>query len=130
MPRVDVKKTDMERNGGVKITAKDPKIMATLNNHAAIPQAFALQQNFPNPFNPTTTIRYDLPRAVRVSLKVYDILGREVVTLVDSRQDAGFKTVEWDGSAVPSGVYVYGFVAREVDGRTTFTAAQKMTLLK
>ena len=107
-----------------------PNIMLSLNSHAGVPRTFALQQNFPNPFNPTTTIRFDLPRAARVSLKIYDILGREVVTLIDGLQDAGFKSVGWDASALPSGVYVYGLVAREVEGKATFTAARKMILLK
>jgi len=120
----------MGRDGSVKITTKNPKIMLSLNSQPAIPRTFALQQNFPNPFNPTTTIRYDLPRAARISLKVYDILGREVITLIDGLQDAGFKSVGWDASAVPSGVYIYGFVAREVEGKTTFTDARKMILLK
>jgi len=127
---VNGKETDMGRDGSVKITTKNPKIMLSLNSQPAIPRTFALQQNFPNPFNPTTTIRYDLPRAARISLKVYDILGREVITLIDGLQDAGFKSVGWDASAVPSGVYIYGFVAREVEGKTTFTDARKMILLK
>jgi len=127
---VNGKETDMGRDGSVKITTKNPKIMLSLNSQPAIPRTFALQQNFPNPFNPTTTIRYDLPKAARISLKVYDILGREVITLIDGLQDAGFKSVGWDASAVPSGVYIYGFVAREVEGKTTFTDARKMILLK
>jgi len=127
---VNGKETDMGRDGSVKITTKDPKIMLSLNSETTIPRTFALQQNFPNPFNPTTTIRYDLPKAVRVSLKIYDILGREVVTLIDGPQDAGFKSVQWDASALPSGVYIYGLVAREVGGKTTFTDARKMILVK
>ena len=104
--------------------------MLDLNNHTATPKTFALLQNSPNPFNPTTSIRYDLPKAARVSLKVYDSLGRQVVTLIDGLQDAGFKSVGWDASALPSGVYIYGLVAREVDGKTTFTGARKMILVK
>jgi hypothetical protein len=76
------------------------------------PLHFALLQNYPNPFNPTTTIRYTLPFASRVELKVYDVLGREVRTLVAAVQAAGVYHVVWDGRdahglQVPSGVYFY-----------------------
>ena len=78
-----------------------------------IPESFELSQNFPNPFNPTTTIRYGLPQEERVTLKVYNILGEEVVTLVnDELKTAGFHVAVWDGrnsngQRVGSGVYLY-----------------------
>ncbi|MCH7520506.1 MAG: T9SS type A sorting domain-containing protein, partial [Candidatus Marinimicrobia bacterium] len=77
-----------------------------------LPKVFALQQNYPNPFNPSTQIRYDLPRAVPVTLTVYNILGRQVVTLVDELQAAGSYAVRWNGrdqqgKLVGTGVYVY-----------------------
>ncbi|MBI5471922.1 MAG: T9SS type A sorting domain-containing protein [Ignavibacteriae bacterium] len=83
-----------------------------------LPKTFALEQNYPNPFNPTTTIKYQIPNSNRqmgfgvsylgfVSLKVFDILGREVATLVNEVQGAGFKSVQWDASGVASGVYLY-----------------------
>jgi hypothetical protein len=79
--------------------------------YQVVPDAFALSQNFPNPFNPSTTIRYSLPKAERVTLKVYNLLGKEVVTLLDNEQkDAGYHVAIWNGrdaagKGVGSGVY-------------------------
>lgn len=75
-----------------------------------LPAEFRLEQNYPNPFNPQTTIRFEIPKMGFVSLKVYDVLGREVATLVNEVQDSGFRSVVFpakgdDGSHLPSGVY-------------------------
>lgn len=93
------------------------------------PREFSLAQNYPNPFNPTTTISYSLPSAVRVTLRVYDVLGQEVRTLVNELQGAGAHQAEWDGrsnsgNALPSGIYVYRINAG------TFTATRQMSLLR
>ncbi len=77
-----------------------------------IPDNFKLNQNFPNPFNPTTTIRYGLPKAAKVQLSIYDMLGRKIVTLVNEIEQAGFHHVDWNGktsngSQVSSGTYIY-----------------------
>ena len=72
-----------------------------------IPHEFALEQNYPNPFNPITTIRYQLPIASHVTLKILDLLGREVETVFDGMQDAGSKAVTWDASRYAAGVYFY-----------------------
>ena len=95
----------------------------------ALPTSFTLHQNFPNPFNPVTTIRYDLPKDNLVMLTVYDMLGRVVVQLVNTTQEAGFKLVQWDGSdsmgrSVSAGVYLYHIQAGE------FVQTKKMVLLK
>jgi hypothetical protein len=66
-----------------------------------------MAQNYPNPFNPVTTISYSLPVSGDVQLKVFDITGREVATLVNTRQNAGSYAVAWDGSASASGIYLY-----------------------
>jgi hypothetical protein len=89
-----------------------------------IPKVFALSQNYPNPFNPMTTIKYDLPKDARVTLTIYDLLGRRVATLVDEEQRAGYRSVAWNGANVASGVYLYRIQAGE------FTQTRRMLLLK
>jgi hypothetical protein len=75
---------------------------------------FALLQNYPNPFNPSTTITFELPKSSEVTLRVYDILGREVSVLVNERRDAGYHEVKFDGSGLSSGVYFYRIEAGSV----------------
>ncbi|MBT5873584.1 MAG: T9SS type A sorting domain-containing protein [Candidatus Latescibacteria bacterium] len=94
------------------------------------PNAFALKQNAPNPFNPATTIRFDLPNPTRVSLIVYNVLGQEVIRLVDNESmEAGFHEIRWNGQnkagrSTASGIYLYRIEAGE------FSKARKMLLLK
>ncbi|MFT4604140.1 MAG: hypothetical protein ACI9W4_000868 [Rhodothermales bacterium] len=83
----------------------------------ALPEEFALGPNYPNPFNPVTTIRFALPEAANVRLEVYDTLGRRVAELVNGAEDAGWKEVPWDAENLPSGLYIY----RIVTGNTTAT---------
>jgi hypothetical protein len=77
-------------------------------HEGATPRAFALSQNFPNPFNPTTAISYQLPAASDVRLSVFDLLGREVAVLVDERKAPGSYEVQFDAAAMASGVYSTG----------------------
>jgi hypothetical protein len=72
---------------------------------------FALHQNFPNPFNPTTTIRFVTPSVGRISLKVYDMAGREIATLADDNLASGSHQRVFDGRALASGVYLYELIA-------------------
>jgi hypothetical protein len=90
----------------------------------AMPTQYRLGQNYPNPFNPATTIEYDLPSASRVELRLYDILGREVTTLVNEVQAAGYHSVRFDASGLASGVYLYRLRAGE------FTQTKRMMLLR
>jgi hypothetical protein len=89
-----------------------------------VPEDFSLSQNYPNPFNPSTVISYRLPVTSFVTLKVCDILGREVATLVNEEKPAGEYEVEFDGSNLPSGIYFYQLKAGE------FAETKKMILLK
>jgi hypothetical protein len=100
-----------------------------LNRENVIPITFALHQNYPNPFNPITTLRYDLTEVNLVTLTVYDMRGRMVVQLVNTAQEAGFKSVQWNatdsmGRPVSAGVYLYKIQAGE------FVETKKMILLK
>ena len=93
------------------------------------PEEFSLRQNYPNPFNPVTTLRYDLPENGHVNITIYDMLGREVKTLINQTQDAGFKSVIWDatndyGKPVSAGIYLYQIQAGE------YISTKKMVLLK
>jgi hypothetical protein len=89
-----------------------------------IPRRFALEQNYPNPFNPTTAISYQLPAFSNVVLKVYNVLGREVATLVNEKQAAGKYSVTWNAASMPSGVYFYRLQAGAYSG------TKKLVLLK
>ncbi|MBS1513822.1 MAG: T9SS type A sorting domain-containing protein [Bacteroidetes bacterium] len=89
-----------------------------------IPEYFYLQQNFPNPFNPSTRINYELRLSGFVTLKVYDIKGSEVQELVNEKQNEGIYSAEFDGSALPSGIYYYKLTAGE------FSETRKMVLAK
>ena len=99
-----------------------------------IPDQFRLESNYPNPFNPTTRIRYKLPVISRVSVEIYNTLGQRVRILADDeRQDAGYYRVEWngrneDGKSVASGIYFYRLIAESRLG--VFIKTQKMMLLK
>lgn len=73
------------------------RIPLAIDEPEALPAAYALHQNYPNPFNPTTTLDFDLPEMADIRLTVYDILGREVVRLVDRRMEAGFHQLVWNG---------------------------------
>ena len=99
------------------------------NRSETFPQGFVLEQNFPNPFNPSTTIRYELPEDGLVNVTIYDMMGRQVSTLVSSQQAAGYKSIQWNatndfGKPVSAGVYLYQIQAGE------FVQTKKMVLLK
>ena len=99
------------------------------NRSETFPQGFVLEQNFPNPFNPSTTLRYELPEDGLVNVTIYDMMGRHISTLVSSQQTAGYKSIQWNatndfGKPVSAGVYLYQIQAGE------FVQTKKMVLLK
>jgi hypothetical protein len=95
----------------------------------APPEQFELFQNYPNPFNPTTTISYQLPTDSRVHLKVFDLLGREVATVVDETEAAGYHQKTFDATRLSSGMYVYQIVATDKNGSRQI-ARKAMVLVK
>lgn len=111
-------------DGEVTIPAAVERMSLKVTGQPSLPAEFALFQNFPNPFNPVTTIKYELPKDAYVTLKVFDILGREVATLVNAQQKAGYKSVQWNASTVASGVY---FCRMEAG---SFTGVKKLLLLR
>ncbi|MGA9365202.1 MAG: T9SS type A sorting domain-containing protein [Bacteroidota bacterium] len=96
------------------------------------PKVFALEQNFPNPFNPTTTIYYQLPTDSRVSIVVYDLLGREVKRLLGETKEAGYHQERFDASGIASGVYFYRMTAEALDGqgKNNYVSTKKFVVLK
>ena len=105
------------------------KVNAPDSNQTQLPKRFALHANYPNPFNPTTIIKYDLPKAAHVKLTIYDVLGRRVRTLIDKEFEAGYQRAQWDGKSdrgmpVASGIYLYRLHT------PFFTKVRKMTLLR
>jgi len=115
------------RISDVDITGRETiheQIASATPSRSIAPLDFALYPNYPNPFNPTTTIRYDVKEMGLVSVKVFDLLGREVATLIEGKTSAGSHTVIWDATGLPSGVYL---CRMEVE---RFQETRKMVLLK
>ena len=96
-----------------------------------VPSSYSLSQNYPNPFNPRTVISFQLPVDSKVLIKIYDVQGREVETLVNERLQAGTYSTQWNASAYPSGVYFYRMVVRHGGSSTgDFNETRRMMLIK
>jgi|GEM_PF-2632746 len=108
-------------NGEIPVTVSST---TSIVNDTSIPTEFNLSQNYPNPFNPVTTITYQLPESGNVSLKVFDILGNEVQTLVNEEKEVGSYTVQFDASSFASGMYVYRLQVND------YLSTRKMILTK
>jgi|SRR3989304_2110128 len=110
--------------------------VTAVENEATLPLSFELYQNFPNPFNPSTTILFDLPWQSRVTVAVFDLLGQRVTTLVNDEKSPGRYSVVWYGrdenrAHVASGVYFYRIQAESLGGRKeTFVRTKKLLILK
>jgi plastocyanin len=98
--------------------------VSSVNNENQLPKKFNLGQNYPNPFNPSTVINYQLPVSGNVTLKVYDILGKEVATLVDEYHPAGNYDVEFNAAELTNGIYFYKLQAEK------YSETKKMILLR
>jgi hypothetical protein len=105
------------------IAIRDTGTVSVNENYAAI-NKYSLSQNYPNPFNPITTIEYTLPQTTLVIIKVYNILGEEVISLVNEEQLGGKHSVKFDGSSLPCGIYIYKLTAGN------FSDAKKFVLMK
>ncbi len=106
-------------------------VTSVIEKLPGLPTQYALHQNYPNPFNPSTSIRYDLPEKSIVTLKIYDLLGRQVITLVDGVQDAGFSVLRWNAAGFTSGVYFYRLQATSVNNHDrSFAQVRKLILIK
>jgi hypothetical protein len=115
-------------DGGNKVYSAEVSTTTSVENEA-VPTVYSLAQNYPNPFNPATTIKFGIPQAADVTIKIYDILGQEVQTLVNRNLAAGFHTVNFNASNLISGMYIYRIQANGVDG-SNFTDVKKMLLVK
>ena len=101
-------------------------IATSVENHEpqTVPETFSLEQNYPNPFNPSTNISFSILEDGRVSLKIYNLLGQAVATLIDKEMTAGAYEVVFDAQALPSGIYLYRMQAAE------FSQVRRLTLVK
>ena len=116
-------------NGNTRIisgflTFSQTQITGLKNESGIIPIDWKLDQNFPNPFNPSTTINYQISKPGLVTLKVYDILGREIIALINENKVAGFYEINFDASKLSSGIYIYQLKSNN------FVSSKKMILLK
>ncbi len=122
---ISIQVTDKHSNTDIQsFTLHISNTITSVNDNKSLPESFSLSQNYPNPFNPSTTINYEIPKSSLVILKVYDVLGREVATLVNEEKPAGRYSIAFDASKYSSGVYFYRITSGE------YTNVKKMLLLK
>jgi hypothetical protein len=99
-------------------------------NLSVKPSSYQLRDNYPNPFNPSTQIRYELLVAGNVSLVVYDVLGREVANLTNGYREAGYHSATWNATDQASGVYFARFVVTNADGKVAYSKINKLMLIR
>jgi hypothetical protein len=95
-----------------------------------LPTEYQLEQNYPNPFNPSTTIEFALPEKSQVSIKLYNVLGEEVATLVEGTRPAGFHKVQWNPEGLASGIYFYRMVAKSENTQRLFSTVKKLAYVR
>jgi hypothetical protein len=111
------------------ITLSGTAPTTAVGDEVGLPSSFALEQNYPNPFNPSTNIRFSVAQTGHVSLKVYNVLGVEVASLVNEKKDAGTFSVNWNASGLPSGMYLYRLSMTSDKGQV-FDQSKKLVVLK
>jgi hypothetical protein len=128
--------TVMNGTGSIKITDANVKSIVVKLADIKVPTKYALGQNYPNPFNPTTRFEIAIPKTAFVTVTIYDVLGRQITTLMNGRQGAGYYTMEWDardarGLNVPTGIYFIRMTSRQEGGYADeFDQTQKIILMK
>jgi alpha-amylase len=134
--KIDGNTIPLTGGGSITVEHQPARLAVAVSGKSGIPQSWSLAQNFPNPFNPSTAIRFGLPVAANIRLSVFDLLGREVALLFNGKEDAGYHTVAWNGVdqsgyPVPSGVYLCRVTAIPADGNApAWTAVRKMILVR
>lgn len=113
-----------QKKGGLELWTKEIKIITSA------PDKYELFQNYPNPFNPVTNISYQLPSDGKTSLKIYNILGQEILTLFDDIQAAGYHEVQFSGNSLSSGMYIYRLISQDEKTGEAFSSVKKMVLVK
>ncbi len=121
---IDTKEINLNGKGLTQIANSESNLLLRLDGRPSIPSVFSLGQNYPNPFNPITRFEYALPENTTVRLRIVDVLGHEVATLVDGYQDAGYKSIEFNAERLSSGIYFYMLDTPK------YRAVKKMLLLK
>jgi photosystem II stability/assembly factor-like uncharacterized protein len=128
---IGASETPLRGDGSVSILSPHDPVKLKLLGSPDLPTDFLLGNNYPNPFNPVTTIPYALPAASQVKIGIYTMLGQIVETLVDEVQAGGYKTVQWNGAAFASGLYFYRMEARSIAGPgNRFVRVKKLMLVK
>lgn len=114
---------------GIKVSKSWPSVVTSVIKTSTVADKFSLSQNYPNPFNPSTTIKFSLPSNGMTSLKVYDLMGKEVSSLVNGNMSAGEFTTQFNGANLSSGMYFYKLEFNGVDGKS-FSEQKKLMLVK
>jgi hypothetical protein len=128
--------TGVKRLGDVDYLQYDASIPPVVVDRTpytpSLPDAYALHQNYPNPFNPSTTLSFDLPEVSIVTVKIFNVLGQEIATLIDREQmDEGTQEIDFDAAELSTGVYYFRLVVENADeGNITFSQVKKMMLVK
>ena len=101
-----------------------------VENESVLANDYKLYNNYPNPFNPSTKIKFNVPSISNVTVKVFDVTGKEITSLVNQTLSAGSHEIEFRGNGYASGVYLYKIEAKSLEGKQSFVQTKKMILIK